>query len=200
MCSLSFPSDRLFPSLCSQRRHMWGSGQGKSWQERLEGRATTLVARLVSNLDTECFVRKWLCTSFRLSRVEGGWQAIHWKLSDFEEFICKSSGELEWWKAAKLWTIRYNNMAFINELEVIRELDNDGKAVFDGLDPIERWTPFYKLIWMITYLWGTMLWLITNQYCEFQRILKGRGKLKKRFLSGIAQGSLKVVILVYPCR
>ena len=29
-------------------------------------------------------------------------------------------------------------MAFINELEVIRELDNDGKAVFDGLDPIER--------------------------------------------------------------
>ena len=29
-------------------------------------------------------------------------------------------------------------MASITELEVIRELDNDGKAVFDGLDPIER--------------------------------------------------------------
>ena len=28
-------------------------------------------------------------------------------------------------------------MASITELEVIRELDNDGNAVFDGLGPIE---------------------------------------------------------------
>ena len=37
-------------------------------------------------------------------------------------------------------------MASITELEVIRELDNDGNAVLDGLDPIKQGTPFYKLI------------------------------------------------------
>ena len=96
MCSSNFSSGRSLPSFGWQSRHLWGRVQESVWQERLDGRATTLVALLDRRSGTECLEEKCCWTLPRSCRRVGGWHAIHWKKSDLEEFICKYFSLFEW--------------------------------------------------------------------------------------------------------